>query len=78
MTEDIVILLFSLDLLDGKLKFALNFAHKQIVYDDVISWIVEFVLDSDQFELSFHGWTVVKEVHGLKDADEGAFAALIL
>ena len=45
------------------MELALHFSHEEVVYHDVVGWVVKFVLDSDQFELSAHQLAVIKEVH---------------
>ena len=40
MAVGVEILLLSLDILNGKLKLALNFTHEQVVNHDIIGWII--------------------------------------
>ena len=76
MTEDIVVFLFSLGFLDGKLQLALYFPHKQIVNDNIVGWIVQFIFYSDQSELASHSLTTIKHVHRSKNANKAALATL--
>jgi len=76
MAEDVVIFFLSFDILDGKLKLALNSVHEKIVDDDVVGRIIKFVFYSHQFELSSQYFVVVKKVHCFQDVDKTALAAL--
>ena len=76
MTEYIVVFLFSFSLLNWKLQLALNFPHKQIVNDNIVGWIVQFIFNSDEFELAPHSLTAIKHVHRSKYANKTALATL--
>ena len=58
------------------MELALHLSHEEVVYHDVVGWIVKFVLDSDQFEFSTHQLAVIKKVHGFQQTDEGTLGAL--
>ena len=64
--EGVVMLLLSLNLVGGKQQFTQNFAHEEVVDTDVVGWLVQVVLDADQFELSPHTFAIVKDVKGFQ------------
>ena len=76
MTKDIVIFLFSFGFLDGELQLALNFPHKQVVDDNIVSWIVKFIFYSYQSKLTSHSLTTIKHIHCSKNAYKAALATL--
>lgn len=78
MAKDIVLLFFAFGFLDGELEFALNFAHKEIIDDDVVGRVVQFVLDPYQPKLILHLLVVVQDIHSLEQTDEFGLAALEL
>ena len=78
MTESVVVLLLALSFLNRKLQLALHLTHEEVVDHDVIGRIIQFVLDSDQFELVYHQITIVKQIHCFKNADEVTFRTLVL
>lgn len=76
VTEGVVVLRFTLRLLDGQLQLALHSAHEKIVHHDVVGRVVEFVLNPHQLELPLHGFAVIEQIHGFEETNETAFAAL--
>jgi hypothetical protein len=60
MAENIIVLLLSFGFLNGELQLALYLPHEEIVDHDVVSWIVQLVLDSYQFEFTTHALTVIQ------------------
>ena len=78
VAECVVVLLLSLHVLNRQLQLILHFPHEEVVYHYVIGWIIELVLDSHQLEFTLHVLAAIQNVHGLKQTDEGALAALVL
>jgi hypothetical protein len=72
----VVVLLLALGLLDVQLQLALDPAHEEVVDHDVVSRVVQLVLDAHQLEEPPHLGAVVEVVHGVEQADEAALRAL--
>ena len=80
MTEGVVALLLPRWLLNGQLQLALDLSHEEIVDNDVVGRLVQFVLDPDQFELALHALAifVIQSVHSFQEAYEATLATLVL
>ena len=80
VAESVVALLLSLGFLNWKLQLTLNFPHKKIVYHDVVGWIIKFILDPDELELSLHALTIliIQNMHSFQKINKSSFTALIL
>ena len=76
MIEGLVIFLPSFDFMDRKLKLALDLPHKKIVDHDIICGFIEFIFNSDYFELIPHLLAIIKEIHSFQDTDKGIFPAV--
>jgi len=57
------------------LKLALHFPHKHIVYHNIVCRLFQFIFDADQLEFAFHGFALVKQIHGFEESYETALAA---
>ena len=51
MTEGVIVFKCLTWVLYGQLQLALYFPHKEVVYHNVIGWIIQLVLDSEQTEV---------------------------
>jgi hypothetical protein len=78
MAEGVIMFLFARRFLDGKLKLALKFPQKQIIYYYVVGRFLELVLDSDQLEFTLHLLATVQEIQSLEQTDKAPLIALPL
>lgn len=76
MTEGEIILLFAFGFLNGQLKLALNFTHKEIIDDDIICWLIQFIFDTNKFKLFSHVLTLIEDIKCFKEANELSLIAL--
>ena len=63
MAESKIILFLALHILNRQLQLTLHPPHEQIIHNDVVSRVIQFVLDPDQFEFPLHTLTIVQQIH---------------
>ena len=69
MTIFVIVFLLSHRILDRKLQFALNLP-KQIINENIIILLIQFILNSHQFKSLFQFLRLLKQIKRIENADK--------